>query len=171
MVYSSSNSSSGFTAIDTIADTSFIDSTSRETGYYKIAALNSKGIGNISTYDAGSILMPPDLSISCQKAFIRLNISSNSSSNRHIIYRSSDSASFSVIDTTLAASSVSYIDSVPDFNTYYYRVSTLSTNNESKLSGIKSGFRIISAPENFTVIDCEKGVLLTWNRVPEHSGT
>lgn len=154
---------STFTPLDTINDTVYIDSfAGTETWYYRVAAYDDRGIGVLSVDKTGKILIPSLISVKSHEDSILITWGLVSSATACYIYRSTDSAEFELIDSSLTTR---YVDFPDDFGTYYYRITIRVPQGVSLPGNIMSGNRKPGRPGNFKATDLEDGVLLTWNSV------
>lgn len=141
IVYRATYSGGIKTALDTVSDTMFFDTslTASVTGYYSVKYLNSHGlISSGSTEITGRRLGPPlSISVSGYVNYISLNWSGSSTTGIYYkIYRSTSSGGpFTILDST---SALSYNDTVSSLANYYYKISSVK-NGESQLSAVYSG--------------------------------
>jgi fibronectin type 3 domain-containing protein len=141
IVYRATYSGGTKTALDTVSDTTFFDTSlsASVTGYYSVRYINShRFMSAVSVEITGRRLGPPiSISVSGYVNYIHLNWSGSSTTGIYYkIYRSTSSVGpFTIMDST---SALSYNDTVSSLVYYYYKISSVK-NGESQLSAVYSG--------------------------------
>lgn len=164
-VYRSTTSSGTFTKIASVTENSYIDSTlgNQNYYYYKISTLNGSTESTLSSYVQGyKLIPPPGFSVKGYSGYIRLSWNSNSNLAGYYIYRSSDQIDFLRIAILSSGSTSYYSDTVQDFRTYFYKVSSFSTEDESDFTGVDSAQKLPSIPQNLTANSYPTHVALRW---------
>ncbi len=176
VVYRSLTTSS-FSAIATVGDTFYNDSSASLSVkyYYRVAASNEVGAGTQSAYTTGWRLSPPPApTTSASVAHIQITWSAALSAEGYGIYRSTSAAgSYARIDS-VASASRTYYDTVTTPSMYYYKISAYFQHNESALSSASSGAtrQIPAIPTGLTATDgtVVDTVLVAWARVAGADG-
>ena len=167
IIYRSDNGST-FSAIDTVSDPVYIDSTCIDSSiflyYYRVAAHNEICEGYQSAYDSGYRLKIPAITLVSNPYCIELSWSSLSNSICYYIYRSTNSTSYTLIDSTVH---FSYTDSVRDYKNYSYRLAVRTAQELTRQGPAVSGIRTLTTPQNFLGTETEHGVCLSWNKSPD----
>jgi fibronectin type 3 domain-containing protein len=149
--------------IDTIYTTEFVDSLHEKvTRRYQVAAFNKKGIGALSNSDYGSIISPKISGAYSNNDSIHLSWLEHSRAMVYYIYRSLDTISFKLVDSSFTTS---YNGRQEDFSTYFYRITIRVPEGVSYPGTPVSITRKLTVPQNFRATDQEKGVILQWSRV------
>lgn len=159
----STNSGSAAKIIDTVFVTSYIDSVKNSsTYYYRIAGLNEKGIGQPSGSFEGSAIVP--LIQNAQGNFDSLSITIAPQANAiaYFIYRSHDTTSMVLIDSTTTAF---YNVPLSDFNPYYYQVTIRTPEGVSYPSRVVYVKQHLKTPSNVILTSNFTGVQIRWNKV------
>jgi fibronectin type 3 domain-containing protein len=135
---------------ETTATDYFDTSISMKRYYYYVTAKNSNGVSAPSNQvQAGMLQTPgvPLIYLSGTTGYIGIYITTSSSGsipNGFQIYRSlTFDGPYSLIDSTHEEY---YFDSVPDFKTYYYRVTAYNNGGTSSFSEIAYGARVPPSP-------------------------
>jgi fibronectin type 3 domain-containing protein len=170
IIYRSSYSSNSMSYYKTLAtltsDTLYRDSaiSADSTYYYLIAATNSSGLKvTSSSYISGKTLTyPKGLSASNSSSYNYLSWSSMSGIYGYVIFRSTDSLTYTRLDTT---TSYSYNDYVTDTKKYYYKIAAFSIYDESIPSPAVSAQKLPTPPSSVSATGYKNYVSLSWSIV------
>ncbi|MBN1760633.1 MAG: hypothetical protein JW863_20055 [Chitinispirillaceae bacterium] len=150
--------------IDTVSDTSFTDGAPATSVYhYRVAAFNAIGKGLYTGKVAGKLAEPPELTTYQDPEYMYLYWKRHTGILRYYIYRSEDSLTFYLLDST---TSYQYYDTLDDFNRHYYRMTVLAADGMSTPGPVVAGGRLLSAPTGAVLTLYGEGVQITWNAVP-----
>ena len=165
-----------YSAIDTIATTTYHDATSGVLPcYYKIAASNSSGKGSLSNYAIGWLLQPPhNLRIlttltDTTKVSFAWDYRAGTMIRGFNVYRSTDSTTFIRIGTVNDTAHL-YHDTVADYRLYFYRVQMITDSSISGFSNTVSGSRKPAQPTRVQAAPSQNAVVLSWNSCAGASG-
>ena len=158
--YKIERSTDGITFSTIVANTTTTATTYSDTGlssntlyYYKVSAINLLGTGLPSSLATGiSIPLPPTNIAATSILTSQINLSwiaPSGTINGYKIERSQDSGNtWSIIVANTTTTATTYSDTGLLSNTYYYRISSLSTGGTSNPSAVASATTIPTPPTN-----------------------
>jgi len=152
-----------YTAIDTVADTLYRDSTASadSTYYYKIAIFSEeKGTSLAGNWNSGyKIFRPKSVTSSNYSDYVQISWNGNYN-DTYAVYRSDDNESFMLLDTV---STTSFRDSSAGYTPAYYAISLRNGSEESELSESVTAGLVPASPDTLIIRDSVDAVYLRWN--------
>jgi fibronectin type 3 domain-containing protein len=142
------------------------------TYYYKVAAANADGQGNLSSEanatGGGVVPTTPTLTVQAGDSSATLNWSFTGSAVTINIYRGTDPGKETLIQSGYPGSSTSFFNSgLTNFTTYYYYITAVnvSESDPSNEVSVRPGITPIVAPL-LAAVAGDNQVTLTWSAIP-----
>jgi len=142
------------------------------TYYYKVAAANGDGQGNLSSEanatGGGVVPTTPTLTVQAGDSSATLNWSFTGSAVTINIYRGTDPGKETLIQSGYPGSSTSFFNSgLSNFTTYYYYITAVnvSESNPSNEVSVRPGITPMVAPP-LAAVAGDNQVTLTWSAIP-----
>jgi len=180
-IYRSTSSTGPFTTpVGTLTTntTSYTDTspTANTTYYYKVAANNTNGTGDQSTYVSivTMLAIPTGLTtMPGSSTSITLSWNAVTGATEYYIYRSTEDSNYSKLDTG-SLTTTSYTNTgITENTTYYYKVSAYNSNGESSHSAavLQNNSSAPAAPTGLTTTAATgNSISLSWDSVASATG-
>jgi len=176
-IYRSTTADGTYDSVGTSATTSYTNTglSSGTAYYYKVAAYNVGGIGNLSSYAYVTTLpdVPTGVTTTANsESSITVSWSSVTGATRYYIYRSSTADGTYGQIVYVSSSTTSYTDnSLSSGTTYYYKVAAYNSGGTSNQSSYAYATTLPDAPTNIrATVNSESSITVSWGSVTGATG-